>query len=94
MRLIILALLSAAVPVAAAAADENFIRLKQAPGVEQVQANCSVCHSLDYVQMNSTFLSASAWDAEIAKMINVYGAPINATDLDTIGNYLKANYGK
>jgi len=92
MRLIILALLSSAVPVVAAA-DENLIRLKQAPGVEQVQANCSACHSLDYVQMNSTFLSASAWDAEIAKMMNVFGAPINATDLNTIGNYLKANYG-
>ena len=92
MRLIIVILLSSAVP-AVAAADENLIRLKQAPGVEQVQANCSACHSLDYVQMNSTFLSASAWDAEIAKMINVFGAPINATDLNTIGNYLKANYG-
>jgi hypothetical protein len=92
MRLMILALLSSAVPVVAAA-DENLIRLKQAPGVEQVQANCSACHSLDYVQMNSTFLSASAWDAEIAKMMNVFGAPINATDLNTIGNYLKANYG-
>jgi mono/diheme cytochrome c family protein len=92
MRLIIVALLSSAVPLAAAA-DESFIRLKQAPGVEQVQTNCSACHSLDYVQMNSTFLSASAWDAEIAKMINVFGAPINATDLNTIGNYLKANYG-
>ena len=93
MRLIIVILLSSAVP-AVAAADENLVRLKQAPGVEQVQANCSACHSLDYVQMNSTFLSASAWDAEIAKMINVFGAPINATDLNTIGNYLKANYGK
>jgi len=92
MRLIIVILLSSAVP-AVAAADENLVRLKQAPGVEQVQANCSACHSLDYVQMNSTFLSASAWDAEIAKMINVFGAPINATDLNTIGNYLKANYG-
>jgi len=77
MRLIIVILLSSAVP-AVAAADENLVRLKQAPGVEQVQANCSACHSLDYVQMNSTFLSASAWDAEIAKMINVFGAPINS----------------
>ena len=37
-------------------------------------------------QMNSTFLSASAWDAEIAKMINVFGAPINPADVNTIAN--------
>jgi hypothetical protein len=37
-------------------------------------------------RMNSTFLSASAWDAEIAKMINVFGAPINPADVNTIAN--------
>lgn len=93
MRLIAFAVLSAALTVAAAA-GENPIELKRAPGVDQVEANCAACHSLDYVQMNSTFLNAAAWDAEVAKMINAFGAPINPADANTIANYLKANYGK
>ena len=98
MKSLILALILAGIPLVAFAGDpsdrEFSIKLKQAPGVEQVEANCAACHSLDYVQMNSTFLAASGWDAEIAKMIRVFGAPINEGDAAAIGNYLKANYGK
>jgi len=98
MKFIILALIVAGIPLAAFGADhsarEFSIKLKQAPGIEQVEANCAACHSLDYVQMNSTFLAASGWDAEIAKMIRVFGAPISDGDAAAIGNYLKANYGK
>jgi cytochrome c5 len=92
MRVITIALLSAALTVAAA--SEEPIKLKQAPGVDKVEANCATCHSLDYVQMNSTFLNAAAWDAEIAKMINAFGAQIDPNDVTVIGNYLKTNYGK
>jgi sulfite dehydrogenase (cytochrome) subunit B len=94
VRLTIIALLSALLPTAVAYGDENAVKLKQAPGVDQVEANCAACHSLDYVQMNSTFLSAVAWDAEVAKMINVFGAPIDSATASRIGNYLKDNYGK
>jgi mono/diheme cytochrome c family protein len=85
------ALLSAAMTLAAAA--EQPVSLKQAPGVDKVEANCAACHSLDYVQMNSPFLNAAGWDAEVAKMINAFGAPINQADAKTIADYLKANYG-
>jgi hypothetical protein len=44
--------------------------------------------------MNSTFLNAAGWDAEVTKMINAFGAPINPGDAKIIGDYLKANYGK
>jgi hypothetical protein len=44
--------------------------------------------------MNSPFLNAAGWDAEVAKMINAFGAPISAADAKIIGDYLKANYGK
>jgi hypothetical protein len=29
----------------------------------------------------------------VAKMINAFGAPIDAADAKAIGDYLKANYG-
>lgn len=75
------------------AAAEKPIRLKQAPGLEKVEANCGGCHSLDYVPMNSPFLNATAWEAEVAKMINAFGAPISEADAKTIVDYLKENYG-
>src|SRR5580700_11589901 len=49
--------------------------------------------SLDYVVMNSPFLSAAGWDAEVAKMINAFGAPIDQSDAKVIADYLKKNYG-
>ena len=96
MRSITIALLCA-MPVAAAAANaaaiEKQVGLKQAPGLDKVEANCAACHSLDYVQMNSKFLNAAGWNAEVTKMINAFGAPINADDAKVIADYLTANYG-
>jgi sulfite dehydrogenase (cytochrome) subunit B len=92
MRLITVASL-AALLVAPALANEQQIELKKAPGLDKVEANCAACHSLDYVQMNSPFLNAAQWDAEVDKMIKVFGAPIDAADAKAIADYLKANYG-
>ena len=80
----------AAVP---AAAQEKPVALKKAPGLDLVEANCGACHSLDYIPMNSPFLTSATWDAEITKMIKVFGAPISEADARTIADYLKANYG-
>jgi cytochrome c5 len=94
MRSITITLLCAIMPVAAAAAAlEKPISLKQAAGLDKVEANCGACHSLDYVPMNSRFLNAAGWNAEVAKMINVFGAPINPADAKVITDYLTANYG-
>src|ERR1700676_4759505 len=76
-----------------AAADEKPVRLKQAPGLDKVEANCGACHSLDYIPMNSPFLNVDRWDAEVAKMINAFAAPIDQADAKVIADYLKKNYG-
>jgi mono/diheme cytochrome c family protein len=86
-------LLFAALTAAPAAAQEKAVTLKKAPGLEQVEANCAACHSLDYIQMNSPFLTSAMWDAEVTKMIKAFGAPISEADARAIGDYLKANYG-
>ena len=75
-------------------ADEPAVHLKQAPGVDVVEGHCGACHSLDYIPMNSPFLDAAHWDAEVAKMIKEFGAPIDPADAKTIGDYLKENYGE
>ena len=91
MRIAIVALgLVVATP---ALADESKIALKQAPGLDKVEANCAACHSLDYIPMNSPFPNAALWDAEVTKMIKAFGAPIDEADAKAIADYLKKNYG-
>ena len=76
-----------------ALADEKPIALKQAPGLDKVEASCAACHSLDYIVMNSPYPNAALWDAEVTKMIKAFGAPISDADAEAIKAYLKANYG-
>jgi mono/diheme cytochrome c family protein len=73
--------------------DESQIRLKEGPGKDLVAANCAICHSLDYIPMNSPFLDAPGWEKEVNKMVNLMGAPIRQDDILAILNYLNANYG-
>jgi len=93
MRSIAIAALMTALTAFSSAAEERPVQLKQAPGLDKVESNCAGCHSLDYVPMNSPFLSPAGWDAEVAKMINAFGAPIDPADVKAIADYLKSNYG-
>ena len=78
---------------AMALADEQVIELKDGPGRDVVETNCGICHSLDYVQMNSPFPDEKLWQAEVAKMINVFGAPVEPDQAKTVVDYLVSNYG-
>ncbi len=92
LALMILGLLGATTLLAFA--DEESFKLKDAPGRALVELNCITCHSLDYVAMNSPFLDAKSWDAEVHKMIKAYGAPVSEQDAVAIAAYLAANYAK
>ena len=78
----------------AAIADESLVQLVDAPGKDLVIANCAICHSLDYVPMNSRFLDRKGWEASVNKMIKVMGAPIPPEDAAKIVDYLATQYGK
>ena len=75
-------------------ADESAIKLKDGDGRALVEANCVMCHSLDYIPMNSVFLDRKGWDASVNKMIKVMGAPILSKMFPLIVDYLTRNYGK
>jgi sulfite dehydrogenase (cytochrome) subunit B len=77
----------------ALAQEEPAVKLKEAPGIDRVEANCAACHSLDYIQMNSPFPNAALWEAEVTKMIKAFGAPVSDADAVVIVDYLKKNYG-
>jgi sulfite dehydrogenase (cytochrome) subunit B len=66
--------------------------LRPGPGVEAAQGNCLACHSSDYIAMQPPKLGKPFWDAEVAKMIKVYKAPISNDDAKAIADYLSATY--
>jgi mono/diheme cytochrome c family protein len=74
-------------------ANEDQIELKPGTGREVVMANCVMCHSLDMIQINSTFMKKDKWEATVNKMRKVMGAPIQEEDVAIIVKYLTQNYG-
>jgi cytochrome c5 len=89
-----LLLLLLATPAVTAVADESSVKLKDAPGKEVVEVNCVMCHSLDYIPMNSVFLDRKAWEGSVNKMVKVMGAPISPEEAKKIVDYLGENYAK
>ena len=83
-----------AASIATATADETSLRLTEGPGLTQVQASCSMCHSLDYILMNSPFQDKAAWEKTVNKMVKVMGAPLTAEDITAVVAYLDTHYGK
>jgi cytochrome c553 len=86
-------LVAAAAAAAVAHAQESKIELKPGPGRDQVMGYCVMCHSPDYIQGNSPFMTHQVWEAEVNKMIKAYGAQIPPAEVPKIVDYLTANYG-
>jgi len=77
---------------AMATADESQLRLANAPGRDAVLANCSACHSVDYILMSAGIPDRNGWEASISKMRKVMGATISDADAALILDYLAGNY--
>jgi mono/diheme cytochrome c family protein len=69
-------------------------QFRPGPNLEVVQGNCGACHSADYVltQPIGPKFKKDFWQAEVTKMIKVYGAPIDEKDVPAIVDYLTATY--
>ena len=67
---------------------------KPGPNLEVVQNNCTACHSADYIntQPRGSKFKKDFWQAEVMKMIKVYGAPIDDADVAKIVDYLATTY--
>jgi hypothetical protein len=66
---------------------------KKAAGVEQAQAFCLQCHSVEYVAIQPP-MPRKFWEAEVTKMREKYFAPF-PKELDAkIVDYLMEAYGK
>jgi sulfite dehydrogenase (cytochrome) subunit B len=91
MKLFFIAALAATL-CQAALADDSPAPLQAGAGSEVVGANCNVCHTSDYIVMNSVFLTAAQWTAEVTKMRTAFGAPIDDATAAEITAYLSAHY--
>ena len=82
-----------AVPVVYKLPEET-AAFKPGPNLDVVKSNCTGCHSADYVntQPRNEKSRRDFWQAEVTKMIKVYGAPIKDADVPKIVDYLAATY--
>jgi sulfite dehydrogenase (cytochrome) subunit B len=82
-----------AVPVVYKLPEET-AAFKPGPNLDLVKNNCTGCHSADYVntQPRNVKSKKDFWQAEVTKMIKIYGAPINEADVPKIVEYLAATY--
>lgn len=72
---------------------EETAALRPGPNLDVVRNNCTACHSADYVSTQPPMeKKRDFWQAEVTKMIKVYGAPIQETDVGKIVDYLTAAY--
>ena len=67
--------------------------LPAGPHQEAYTANCLICHSNRYVFMQPKF-THKMWQAEVTKMVNVYGAPVPPEQQEQIVEYLYSIRGK
>ena len=86
-------LLAAGLPAAPAYGGESSVKIARGAQAAVVQLRCSTCHSLDYIVMNSPFLTRTGWEAEVRKMMQIMGAPIPENDVGAILDYLTEHYG-
>jgi sulfite dehydrogenase (cytochrome) subunit B len=73
--------------------DNAMAELKPGPGAKVVSNNCSICHSTDYI-VRQPKSDKQHWQAEVEKMIKVFGAPASQADVKVIVDYLASHYGK
>jgi hypothetical protein len=67
-------------------------RPRLGPGAEVLQAQCAICHSLDYITTQPP-LTRAQWQASVQKMQQKYGAPVPTNVVPRLVDYLVKSYG-
>src|SRR5882724_11268927 len=65
---------------------------RQDSGAEIANAQCLICHSVEYVTMQPP-MPRPFWKSSIQKMQQKYGAPIPDVQVEELADYLARNYG-
>ncbi len=73
--------------------DGAQLRASPLPGYAKAQANCTACHSAEYMLYQPPNASRPYWEAMTKRMKAVFKAPLNDADIPDIVDYLSATYG-
>ena len=65
---------------------------KQDSGAEIANAQCLICHSVEYVTLQP-LMPRPFWKSSVQKMQQKYGAPIPDAQVEALADYLVRNYG-
>src|SRR6266496_994871 len=65
---------------------------KQDAGAEIANAQCLICHSVEYISTQPK-MQRAFWKAGVQKMQQKYGAPIADAQVEPLVDYLVKNYG-
>ena len=92
-----LAILASAISLAVAADSKIVLPpetavLRPGTGAELAQANCMICHSVDYIKTQPP-MPRKVWEAEVKKMREKYAAPTPDNTVTALVDYLTATYG-
>ena len=63
------------------------------PGYAKAQANCTLCHSAEYMRYQPPNAARPYWDAMVHRMKVVFKAPLADEDMPEIIDYLAKTYG-
>ena len=74
-------------------ADSAELRPSPLPGYAKAQAQCTACHSAEYMLYQPPNAGRPYWDAMTKRMKAVFKAPIDDADIPVIVDYLTATYG-
>jgi mono/diheme cytochrome c family protein len=83
--------MKALIPIALFA--EQPAALPPDPDAQLTAIICSACHSINYVTSQPRGKGAQFWNGSVAKMVKIYGAPIEAEVAARISTYLATTYG-
>lgn len=72
--------------------ENIFLKPSALPGYAVASGSCVTCHSSDYIRYQPRE-PRKFWEAEVQKMRKFYGAPIPASAVDPIVDYLEKTYG-
>ena len=85
-------LVAAAMLTAFSAMAETPSWMPPGPGQEETAVSCGVCHTVNYIRMNSRFMKPEVWKGEVDKMRTAFAAPIDDDTAAAIVAYVGRNF--
>jgi hypothetical protein len=71
------------------------VQLKESslPGYAKARANCTACHSAEYMRYQPPNAPRAYWENMVKRMKVVFKAPVDEADMPEIVDYLVKTYG-